>query len=186
MVSLVRRALYGWAVGRPARDLDSFQRRIRQASNDECAQALVATSIAAQWLQVTSMTKLRFPEIYLSGERLALFEEDRQFLTAYIEELGELRKTIKGEQAAKALLGSAGLVTLAHSISCVRDHETLLEVGRDIWHELLRGQDIAAEMTDALFVPRLLAPDWEPPPGWHLGYAAEAYSRSESAHGYRA
>jgi len=189
MVSLVRRALYGWAVGRPARDLDSFHRRIRQASHDECAQALVATTVAAQWLQVTNMTKLRFPEIYLSGERLVRYEEDRQLLTDYIEELGELRKAIKGEQAAKALLGSAGLVVLSHSIRCVRDRDDMLEIGRDIWQELLRGQAIAAEMTDALFVPRLLAPDWQPPSGWHLGYAAELRGHSgggNGGQGYRA
>lgn len=183
MVSLVRRALYGWAVGRPARDFDSFLRRIRHASHDECAQALVATTIAAQWLQVTNMTKRRFPEMYLSGERQVRLDEDRELLSDYIEELGELRKTIKGEHAAKALLGSAGLVVLAHSIRCARDHEELLEAGRDLWHELLKGQGIAAEMTDALFVPRLLAPDWQPPMGWHLGHVGELRGQPRDNHG---
>lgn len=174
MVSLVKRALYGWAVGRPAKDLDSFVRRIRSASADECAQALVATTIAAQWLQVTTMTRLRFPEVYLSGERFADLPEERSFLTDYMVELTEIRKAIRGEQAANALLASAGLVVLTHSIHCVRDYFSLLPQGRDFWAHILKGQDIAAEMTDALFVPRLLAPEWEPPLGWHLGCSAEA------------
>ncbi|WP_137389622.1 hypothetical protein [Rhodoligotrophos defluvii] len=178
MVSLVQRALYGWVVGRPAKDLDAYVNRMREASEEECAQVLVATSVAAQWLQVTSMTKLRFPEVYLSGERPAELPEDKDVLSNYIAELIELRKAIRGEQAANAVMVNAGLMTLAHSIRCVRDADGLLAVGRALWGEILRGQAIAVEMTDALFVPRLLAPDWKPPLGWHLGYAAELARRS--------
>ncbi|MGF7161619.1 hypothetical protein FHS85_003260 [Rhodoligotrophos appendicifer] len=171
MASLVRQVLYGWAIGHASRDLSSFVVLMQNASDEECAQALVATAAAAQWLQSSEAIDLPFPETYLSGEALARSAEDRTILSEYIRQLDLVRKQLKGEEVSRILLVGAGMVVLTHSLACVRDADHLLGTGKSLWRAILRGQAIAVEMTNALFVPRILVPDWQPPEGWQLGTA---------------
>ncbi len=168
MAGLIKRALIGRRVKSPADSLNRFAAQIRNTTEEHCAEILVATSLAAGWLQVTTATKLQFPEVFLSGRRLVTFPEERNFLSLYIDEIKVLKEVVKSSQAADAAQVAGGLVVLIHSIRCVQDRAQFLIAGRALWQDLLRGQSIASEMTDALFVPRMLAPSWEPLPGWQL------------------
>jgi hypothetical protein len=154
------------------RDLQGWRDALADADRAEACAALVATAFAVRQLKSLDLAGQAFPDGLLHGRTTAASPEALAALSAYVDQLNQLRRAAQQSDDRLHRLLAPGLEIVVLSIRALMHKRQLLLEGQALWRELTRGiadypavyrqlvaPDASAEqIADDLFLPAALVP----------------------------